>query len=71
MDPNQPTQNNNIPEWFQQDMNNQQAAQQVAKTDNTEKKKFVILMGIVFVGLVGFMIFAVVNSHFSLNFTNK
>lgn len=71
MDPNQPTQNNNIPEWFQQDMNNQQAAQQAEKTGDTEKKKFVILMGVVFVVLVGFMIFAAINSHFSLNFTNR
>ena len=68
MDPNQPTQNNNIPEWFQQDMNNQQVAQQAEKTGDAEKKKFVILMGVVFVVLVGFMIFAAVNSHFSLNF---
>jgi hypothetical protein len=71
MDPNQPTQNNNIPEWFQQDINNQQAAQQAAKTGDAEKKKFVIIMGIVFVVLVGFMIFAAVNNHFSLNFTNR
>ena len=68
MDPNQPTQNNNIPEWFQQDMNNQQATQQATKTGDAEKKKFVIIMGIVFVILVGFMIFAAANSHFSLNF---
>lgn len=71
MDPNQPTQNNNIPEWFQQDMNNQQATQQAVKTGDAEKKKFVIIMGIVFVVLVGFMIFAAVNNHFSLNFTNR
>ena len=71
MDPNQPTQNNNIPEWFQQDINNQQATQQAAKTGDAEKKKFVIIMGIVFVILVGFMIFAAVNNHFSLHFTNK
>ena len=68
MDPNQPTQNNNIPEWFQQDINNQQTAQQAAKTGDAEKKKFVIIMGIVFVILVGFMIFAAANNHFSLNF---